>query len=273
MRRAFLRKTMSKFAAAMLVAGACFPSALADELDIRPNRKADWQAHPANVQAVLDSAARPLWKQFPERELAPILVEPQGGPIVLYRRGENGEYLVRLDTGETYWSQYAFQFAHEFCHILCGYDEDVHRNKWFEESLCEAASLYCLRAMSQEWKTNPPYANWKGYAPSLKNYADDRIAAAQLPEGKTLAQWFADHEAALYRDSTNRELNNVVAVQLLPLLEANPKRWESVTWLNEAKSTQSQTLGDYLSDWHEHAPERHRPFIKTIGGRFGVGVK
>lgn len=242
-------------------------------LDIRPNTNANWQASPNDVKAVLNSAARALWKQFPERELAPILVEPKGGPIVLFQRGDGGEYRVRLDTGESYWSQYAFQFAHEMCHILCNYDEDVHRNKWFEESLCETASLYSLRAMAEEWKTTPPYANWKGYSSSLKKYADDRIAASPLPDGKTLADWFADHEATLYQNATNRQMNNIVAVQLLPLLEENPASWEAVTWLNEAKSTQSQTFGDYLADWHQHAPERHRGFIKSIGERFGVSVE
>lgn len=68
-------------------------------------------------------------------------------------------------------------------------------------------------------------------------------------------------------------MNNIVAVQLLPLLEENPKNWEAVTWLNKAKSTQSQTFGDYLSDWHKHAPQRHRAFIKQIGELFGVEVE
>ena len=247
-------------------------SALAAELDIRPNKNG-WGAAPADVKAVLHSAARPLWKQFPDRELKPILVNPKGGPIVLFRRGENGEYFVRLDTGQQFWSQYAYQFAHEMCHILAKYDEDVHRNKWFEESLCETASLFALRAMAEQWKTKAPYPNWRGYSTSLKQYADDRIAASQLPEGQTLAGWFADHEATLYREATNRKLNNVVAVQLLPLLEEEPGRWESITWLNEAKSTQSQTFGDYLADWHKHAPQKHRAFVKSVGERFGVEVE
>ena len=37
---------------------------------------------------------------FPKRSLKPILVEPLGGPITLFDRGRNGEYRVRLDTGD-----------------------------------------------------------------------------------------------------------------------------------------------------------------------------
>ena len=126
--------------------------------------------------------------------------------------------------------------------------------------------------MAEEWKTNPPYGNWKGYSQALKKYADERIASAPLPENQTLAEWFADNEAKLYANATDRKMNNIVAVQLLPLLEENPKNWEAVTWLNKAKSTQSQTFGDYLSDWHQHAPDRHRAFIKPIGEQVDLKV-
>lgn len=245
-------------------------SSLAAELDIRPNPKADWQANPDNVKAVLHSAGATLTQHFPERKLAPILVEPRGGPIVLYQRGPEGEYQVRLDTSATFWSQYSFQFAHELGHILCDYQESPHRNRWFEEALCETASLYALREMGKTWKTDAPYENWRSYAPSLAAYADERLAAAQLPEGKTLAQWFADHEAQLYQNATNRELNLVVAAQLLPLFEAQPERWEAITWLNTAGAKQSQTLAEFLADWQHSSPERHRAFIAEIAKRFAM---
>jgi len=103
---------------------------------ITPAPVAEWKAPVENVQHVLYSAARELWRFFPqEKVLAPIVVAPKGGPIVWYRRGLNGEYYVQLATGSTYWAQYAFQFAHEFCHILCGYTAKEKANKWFEESL------------------------------------------------------------------------------------------------------------------------------------------
>ena len=79
------RSLVAIMVAATLVAlASAVPAA---ELNIRPQNKAAWRAHPADVKAVLNSSAQPLWKQFPERELAPILVEPKGGPIVLFRRG------------------------------------------------------------------------------------------------------------------------------------------------------------------------------------------
>ncbi|MCY3017625.1 MAG: hypothetical protein NTW87_01155, partial [Planctomycetota bacterium] len=93
------------------------------ELDIRPKKGAPWGAGLEDVDKVLHAAAGELWKYVPGRQLPPILVEPKGGPITLFDRGPNGEFRVRLDTGDAYWAQYTYQFAHEFCHILCGNKE------------------------------------------------------------------------------------------------------------------------------------------------------
>ena len=81
-------------AAALAVAS---PAARATDhpLDIRPAADTSWGGEIQNVDKVLHSAAEELWRYFPERALKPILVEPKGGPITLYSRGPNGEYLVR----------------------------------------------------------------------------------------------------------------------------------------------------------------------------------
>ncbi|MCP6756902.1 hypothetical protein NL533_35270, partial [Klebsiella pneumoniae] len=79
------------------------------------------------------------------------------------QRNDAREIVLKLDTSNTFWSQYAYQFAHEFCHVLCGYREDDPGTQWFEETLCETASLFVLRAMAREWKTAPPYPHWKDY--------------------------------------------------------------------------------------------------------------
>ena len=121
-----------------------------------------FDASEADIRAVLDSTARELWQRFPDYTIEPLVVaRGRSGPITLFRRNDRGEIVIRLDTEKTYWSQYAYQFAHEFCHVLCGLKAGDQRNKWFEETLCETASLYAMRAMSRTWKTSPPYANWK----------------------------------------------------------------------------------------------------------------
>jgi len=237
---------------------------------IRPLPDQRWGASPADVRKVLDSTAAQLWGYFPDRKQATIIVSPRGGPITLFERGPAGEYQVRLDTGDTYWAQYAFQFAHELGHILSGYREGGRNNKWFEESLCELASLFALRRMSDAWEEAPPYPNWRSFAPALNRYAQERIDDARLPQGTTLAAWYRERADRLARDPTRRELNNVVAVALLPHFEAAPEHWEAIGWLNTGRGERPQTFPQYLSAWRDHAPPRHRAFIGRLAGELGV---
>ena len=229
---------------------------------------------PADIQKVLLSAAGALWKHFPERTLSPIVVRHgTGGPISLYKRGRGGSYIVQLDVKGRYWCQFAYQFAHEFCHILTNYSPTAPRGKqWFEESLCEAASAYVVTQMGESWKTDPPYANWRPFASALAKYARNTRAKAsdEVPPGKTLADWFHLNRAALRKDPYLRDKNRLVAKHLLRLLEADPSRWEAVGYLNRGAPERSKTLSGYLSAWHEDVPAKHRPFVRRVAGLFGV---
>ena len=235
---------------------------------ICPAPTGQWGADIHDVQHVLTSAARELRRYFPERRLDPIIVAPKGGPIVWHRRGLGGEHYVCLDTGKTFWCQYAFQFAHEFCHILCRHETTEKANKWFEESLCEMASLFALRRMAETWKLKPPYPSWRDYAKHLRSYADGRIEKHRLPEGTSLAQWYRRHEAALRKNSVLRDKNLIVAGTLLPLFEAEPAHWAAVEFLNAGASKTPRSFQQYLADWHTHAPDEHKPFIRKIARQF-----
>jgi hypothetical protein len=247
-------------------------AAVSRELVIRPRADAAWNEQVEDARRVFQSAAAELWRFFPDRKLTPILVEPKGGPIVLHRRGPAGEYCVRLDTGNNRWAQHAYQFAHEFCHVLCNFAEREHRNEWFEESLCEMASLFALRRMSETWKTRPPYPNWKDYAPALAKYADERMEKAQLPAKTTLAKWFRQNADELHKSATLREKNTVVAVALLPLFEKQPEHWEAVSYLNTVEPREGQSFAAFLRQWRDAAPPKHRAFIRQIGRQFEIDL-
>ncbi len=229
-----------------------------------------WEADISNVQKVLDSAGSELMRYFPDRHVEPITVFSKGGPITLYDRDSAGGYTVRLQTGERFWSQYSYQFAHELCHVLSNYRNDKNPNGWFEESLCEAASLFVLRAMGKTWKNKPPYPNWKSYHQSLNNYAQDRIDDASLHEHRSLEEWFAQWEPKLRESVNQRKLNNIVAAKLLPLIEANPESWESISWLNVEQSFPDDTFREYLERWRHYVPERHREFVENVASEFGI---
>jgi len=236
----------------------------------------DWGgAGPDDILAVCRSAAQELTVLFPDRELEPISIkyDAKQGPMVIYGKGADGERRVLLNTKDTYWSQYSYQFAHEVCHILCNYRDSNRANLWFEETLCETASLFVLRKMSETWKTKPPYANWKSYAQKHNDYAEDRLKKTEKLEGLTLAQWFQRNEAELRKTGTNRQKNEVVAVALLPLFEKNPKNWQAVSYLNQWDPKKELTFNEYLQDWHERVPKDLKPFVAEVATLFDLKVK
>jgi hypothetical protein len=225
-----------------------------------------------DIRAVLDSAAAVLLRNFPGREAPSIRVERgRKDPIVLFARGPRGEHVVRLNTEDAYWSQYAYQFAHELGHILCGYREGENPNKWLEESLCETASLYALRAMARTWAESPPYPNWASYAPRLREYSEKRLAAT-ADAGGTLADWYRRNEKDLRADGTRRELNAIVAKALLPLFEEDPGRWEAVSWINHERGRAGRSLADHLRAWSGSVPARHAAFVRRLAALFDVSI-
>jgi hypothetical protein len=234
-------------------------------------------ASEADIRAVLDSAGRELWQFFPDWQIEPIVVtRGRNGPITLYQRNDRGEIVMRLDTEKSYWSQYAYQFAHEFCHVLCGYRQSYQGNRWFEEVLCETASLYVMRSMSRTWKTAPPFEHWQDYRDSLRDYVDDIVRKRhRLHEiyAQGLPEFYRAHQAELERNPVSWELNGAMAVVLLHVFEEQPDRWEAVRWLNSTPPREGDTLATYLQNWHDAAPPKHQPLVRKIGDLFGVALK
>lgn len=263
---------------------ACTPPATAEDKGTpvngsMPTYRVDsvaFKASASDIKAVCDSAGSQLWRHFSQYEIDPFLVQRgDSGPFFCYNKNARGELVILLATGGTYWSQYAYQFSHEFCHLLCGRENKEPRYMWFEETLAETASLYALRAMSKEWETNPPYQNWKEYRDSLRTYADNialgRTNVYAINE-KGLANFYRTHKEALEREPCDRALNGAMALVLLRLFEAQPEHWETLRWLNSSPPHQSKTFQQHLSEWRDAVPEEHKAFIEKIAGLFGVPI-
>jgi len=233
-----------------------------------------FQASAADIGAVCQSAAESLtdgWKQ--PIDVKVLVVKGKHGPFTAFRKNTRGESVVQLDTGGTLWSQYAYQFSHELCHVFCHGSDDYSGNLWFEETLCETASLYCLRRMSETWRTKAPYPNWKGYAPSLAGYARNVVAKrTRYPELIKLGMpaFYQKHRARIEAEPCDRALNGAMSIVLLSLFERDPQQWEAIRWLNPSPSPKGETFQTYLKKWHAAAPEKHRAFIAEIADMYGV---
>jgi hypothetical protein len=223
----------------------------------------------ADMHKVCVSAAGTIWAQLPDDGFAPIQVQrSNSSPITLFKRGEGSEYIVKLNTASRAWAQCAYQFSHEFCHIVCNYRNVKNNQMWFEETLCECASLFALRRMGVEWQTNPPYSNWKDYSKSLTSYAADRLE--KLKGEQSIEEFYKENQKGFEKTATNREINGYIAAKLLPLFEANPAGWQSLRYLNLGPAEKDNaSLRSYLTGWHGRVPAKHKPFVAKIAAEFG----
>ena len=115
----------------------------------------------ADIRAVLESAMSEILRHCPHARLSGITVYHRNDrPQTNFSRSSDGSVAIGLTAKGTYWAQYSFQFAHEFCHAVANFSNNPrqsvrhpkHANFWLEESLCETASLFTLRAMSRSWR-------------------------------------------------------------------------------------------------------------------------
>ena len=230
-----------------------------------------------DIKKLCDSVGRELWRHFPDYKIEKFVIKRgRSGPIVLYNRNKQGEIIIRLDTGNTVWAQYSYQFAHEFCHVLSGFDEDYKGNQWFEETLCETASLYALRAMARSWKTDPPYRHWANFRDELRRYSDEvikkRTGVHEIYQ-KGLPAFYQAHKAELTAKPCDWTLNGPMSIVFLKLFEEDPSRWGAIRWLNSTPSPKGETFEQYLTKWRNAAPEKHKPFITKAANLYGVTLK
>lgn len=205
----------------------------------------------ASILAVLESAYRMLTSAFGVRPDAPIRVcrWRQDYPRVVYDRRS---YQIFLSTGDTYWSQYVYQFSHELCHVLIGSERfREHRHKWFEESLCELASLFVLHRLADDWKLQLPSAVCQAadFAPNHQTYALNREQKHLAFVAGDLPTWFAANIGELEANRYDRVRTGIVAGALRPRFIQEPALWEACRRLNFWDPNGDEVFGGYLDSW------------------------
>ena len=231
------------------------------------------------IETVLYAVARELLVQPSTKLATPIVVtHTESNPIALYDRGLAGEYLVRLHASDGRWHLYVFEFAHEFCHLMSNYDENVaegisRHNQWFEEALCETASLFALESLASRWERSPPAPEWAAQARQLRFFFNLLVAEKhrQLPPQVRPAAWLNDKEEQLRRNPYQREQNDLVARLLLPLFEQNRNSWDALRYLNLDPADTNATLAEYLHHWYDNSPGEHKDVIATVRQMLGAG--
>ena len=246
-----------------------------------PPRNTPWN-HNKGIKYLLKTCGDTIWQHCPMTVL---------DPIVVYRRKDHpqadddrdcrGRIRVGLEASGTYWAQFAFQFAHEFCHLLAKqsnnpallWSDREHCNFWLEESICEVASYFGLRALAVSWKSP---AEWPFESECFGKYSSNRMTetARQLPQAKSFEQWFKEEEPFLQKHPVHgkREKNCIVASQLLPLFETNPCGWEALCFLNTGERILQKPLNIHLAEWQSNSPAHLRDFIKEVAAVFSISL-
>lgn len=237
----------------------------------------DWgNARVAEVAAVLASATAEITDHVPGLPPISVLVQHTSRhPVTLYGRSENNEHIVRLSARGRHWYQFAYEFGHELCHILCDHARYRHREEgWFEESLCELASLFTLRRMAVSWRRSPPCPAWARHATDLQEYVDDLLAEPhrQLPAGMQLKDWYRANAEDLRFHPWDRERNELVATCLLPEFEERPEGWGAIPHVSPSGSRPIESFEAYLEGWLRRTPRQRRPFVTAVADRFGIAL-
>jgi hypothetical protein len=236
-------------------------------------------ASPEDIRRVLESTGRELLKHIPQNKIIHIhVVASDTVPQVDFKRAANGEYTVRLSVRGRFWAQFAFQFGHELGHIVSHYerinDNKIgNENKWFEETVAEVASLFVLGRMAETWKTDPPYMNWKSFAPALKEYLDKMLKDTEIPGVDKMPQWFSDNRPALKADPHLRVRNRVVAIHIFKMLERDPSQWEAFRYLNLGRPDATNSFESFLDNWYFSAPKNNKGIVKEVVDLLGIKSK
>ena len=200
----------------------------------------------------------------------PLEIDPYT-PHVEWRESPDEPFVIWLAVRDCYWCQYAYQFSHEFCHVLSHYNRlRDNPNNWFHEAICELASVFTLRRMAETWKTNPPYPNWVSYAPALNNYAQELLSRPErnLSEHMPLQDWLSSHEESLREKRDQRGKNAAVAYSLLSIFENCPAGWNAIRNLPDY----SGWLEEYLADWHSSVDTADKSFVASLSQVFGYSI-
>jgi len=184
-------------------------------------------------------------------------------------RAESGDRaMMTLRMKGRFWAAAAYQFSHQFGHVITnGWDRSdgaAGPSQWLEEALVEAVALINLQRMSVLWHFAPPYPHWDSHGETLARYAKNRLAElrAAAPsvdlerDGKT---WFRDNEADLATLTDVDDLTGGLVAWLVAELRSAPGVGQSIPALNRWEERTALPVPDYLAAWSASCAELGAP--------------
>jgi hypothetical protein len=203
-----------------------------------------------DVLAVVDSARESLLDGVSLKDGGPSCIRIIGvphasNPIVIKHDDPGGSAIIWLTVIDRRWNQLAYQFGHEFGHVLANTwgvnSVPTPPSHWLEEAIVEAFSLSGLFRMRDRWSVKPPYEGWLGYSELLKDYAEKRLVKLQ---GHSLYKNYLENPDKWFAERR---------VYLEPLVGLGEETWPIIPWLAEEFCSDSRLAVDIngLNRWPE----------------------
>lgn len=158
-------------------------------------------------------------------------------------------HYIFLTATENYWSQWVYQFSHEYCHHLINgaFTGDISGLIWFEETICELSSMYNLHEIHSQWDQSENQIMLK-YAPAFQNYLECLLSKnSQLSHLSNRPRWLRSWNEILSKPMYHRDYYNVIAAKMFPLFLENPNLWKIILHFGDMRKWPSmECLFDHL---------------------------
>ncbi len=81
--------------------------------------------------------------------------------------------------------------------------------------------------------------------------------------------WFRANEPALRQDPARRDRDTIVAAQLLPIFEKEPRGWGALAFFSRAANP-NQSLSQHFTKWRSACPRELQRFVTKLAAVFEV---
>lgn len=186
-----------------------------------------------------------------------------GSPSIWLHPDRSRTAWVMVDIGERAWIQLAYQFGHEFGHVLCNswlsHATPSPPCQWLEEALVEAFSIHGLGRLAENWRAEPPFPDDNAYADAIVQYRDNWVqefTALSAEKGclQDFGGWFRANRPAI-EALTSRSDSQAAAAVILQEYDRAENTIEALGALNRWPRRSAVPLADYLRLWEESCVE------------------
>lgn len=191
---------------------------------------------------------------------------PGGKPLCQWIGSDIGIFLVAPDSN---WNAWVYEFAHEYCHSLIGgkLDGDFSNLKWFEETVCEVASIFALTRLPTLpiWNKilTPAYLDtYRMYMNNLQRLHSSLKAHIEENRGiRVLIEHVVGNHPGSCADN-QRGAYNAIAYRMLPFFLRNEKLWRIISAIGD--STRPISLEELFAHLEKESTAEYRQSLVDL---------